>query len=292
MAYIRKSYDPDQLRDYSLLFSRSEVARLVEEGRSRIIDYCVKQYDSTAFGSGKTYGAYYKYLYKVLQRYYANEYIYKNEFINRFLYPHYAGEQCYTYSELNIGGVIADLATFNGRSIGYEIKTALDSPERLRHQMDCYQRVFNQVYVVCPVDKINSYMSAIDKYVGVISYDACQRNFVLVRTSGERLGPDPDQLMEVLLTREYRSVIETYYGPEILSESTDFTLFRDCKRLMREIPPASLSELFISVMKSRRSVAPRFAKRYTELNQLLIANRTDQNFMDKLRTVLDHPITL
>lgn len=292
MPYIRKLYDTGQLRDYSLLFTRSEISRLVESGRSKLVSHCVRQYDSKVFTSDKTYGAYYKYLYKVLLKHYANEYIYKNEFINRFLYPGYVGRQCYTYSELNLGGVIADLASFNGHAIGYEIKTELDSPERLCRQMEHYRKVFNEVYLVIPEDKCDLYTTAVDPRVGIITYNSTHRAFGVLRSSEQRPGPDADKLMEILLTKEYQAIVRAYYGAEALKESTDFTLFEDCRHLMHNIPPEMLNEFFITALKNRRQIAPRFSRKYTELNQALIANRMDPDFMPKLQTRLEQHIYL
>lgn len=291
MSYVRKTYAADQLRDYSLLFSSSEINKFVSEGNRRLINYCLREYDNRAFTPKKTYGEYYKYLYKVLLKHYANEYIYKNEFLNGFLYKEYAGKDCYFFSELNLGSVVADLASFNGESIGFEIKTELDTPSRLSKQMEVYSQVFNQVYLIIPSESIELYKPFFQEGYGVITYSKALRSFRTIQRSKLKEAPNPRTLMDILLTKEYRQIVEAYYGKDILEKSTDFTQFSDCSALIADIPSEELNRLFISVMKQRRSAPPRFSYRFNELNQALLSTRSENGFKDKLQYSLNQNIS-
>lgn len=291
MSYIRKTYATDQLRNYSLLFSSSEINKFVSEGKSKLINYCLREYDNRAFTPNKTYGEYYKYLYKVLLTHYTNEYIYKNEFLNKFLYKKYAGEDCYFFSELNLGNVVADLASFNGESIGFEIKTELDTPSRLTRQMEVYSQVFNKVYLIIPSEAIELYKPFFQEGFGIISYSKDFRAFKLIQESKTKKAPNPQILMEILLTKEYRQIVEEYYGKGILEKSTDFTQFSDCSTLIANIPPKELNRLFISIMKCRRLAPPRFSYGFNELNQVLLSTRAENGFKEKLQYRLNQNIS-
>lgn len=291
MSYIRKTYAADQLRDYSLLFSSSEVSRFVSNGTSELINYCLKEYDKRAFTSQKTYGDYYKYLYKVLLKHYNNEYIYKNEFLNSMLYKCYSGQEYYFFSELNLGSVVADLASFNGLSIGFEIKTELDTPSRLERQLAVYTQVFNKVYLIVPDGEVDDYIHLLPEEVGVISYAKTSRFFTIYRDPTFREAPNPRTLMEILLTKEYRYIAEAHYGKGILQESTDFTQFADCSALIAEVPPTELNRLFVSVMKRRRLAPARFTRKFNELNQALLATKSDNNFKEQLQCRLNQYIS-
>ena len=81
---VKKTYPANQLRDYSTLFMRSEISRLLNNDH-RSINLKIERYDKNLFEKDVTYLQYFKYLYKVLGKHYQNEYYFKNEFLNKWL---------------------------------------------------------------------------------------------------------------------------------------------------------------------------------------------------------------
>ena len=102
---IKKTYPVNQLRDYSSLFMRSEVIRILNEDHSSI-NKKVGRYDKNLFNKDITYLKYYKYIYKVLGKYYPNEYFCKNEFINKWLKNELGNSDSVIFSEFRIGWII------------------------------------------------------------------------------------------------------------------------------------------------------------------------------------------
>lgn len=292
MSYIRKSYTLDQLRDYSLLFSKSRLKRFALKKDSELLDFCISSYDSRVFDEKKTYGAYYKYVYKVLLEHYANEYVYKNEFLNNYLFKKYRMRKMSLFSEFSIGSVIVDLALFNGESVGFEIKTELDSPKRLANQLYYYEKLFNKSYLIIPSIKKNEYESFFRGTNGIILYEGKSRSFELVKESEVRVSPDPYTLMEVLLTKEYRSIVQSYYGKDVLKNSTDFTQFEDCRKLIAKIRPYDLNRMFVDAMKRRKPDGLMRLPRYRELSQAIVSETDAHIFKENLLAGLSKNILL
>ena len=72
------------------------------------------------------YLSYLKTVYKILERFYPNAYVYKNEFIIRWLLKEIGIVDSVVFSEFRLGKAVADLAMLNGISKVFEIKTLFD----------------------------------------------------------------------------------------------------------------------------------------------------------------------
>lgn len=296
MAYVRLKYSRDALRDYAQLLTRSEITKLVNEEDYSTLNYFIRTYDSGAFSTGKSYGDYYYYIYDVLRTHYGNEYVVKNEFINYGLHQLGLCSDCpaiHIFSEFRIGDVIADLALFNGHSVGIEIKTELDSPTRLCYQLDRYLKVFNSVYIMVPENCLSTYRSyAMEYHVGLISYNLQTRSFAMETESYQSPAPNPRQVMEVLHTSEYKEIVHSYYGIDTIEGRTDFNQFALYGDMLSKILPNDLNSLFVRVLKKRGVPITFFKRKRKELNQALLALHSDDVFREKLYRQLLQPISL
>ncbi len=110
-----KTNNINQLRDYSSLFSRSEVMRWYKSDWSSLRTK-IDRYDPSLLKKHCSYLTYLKRIYKILEKEYPNEYVYKNEFINKWLLRELGEGDSIVFNELRLGKAIADLAMFNGVS--------------------------------------------------------------------------------------------------------------------------------------------------------------------------------
>ena len=133
-------YTSNQLRDFSTLFLRSEVNRWMN-GDFNSIDIKLKRYDLVELNKGKSYLNFLRNTYQVLEKNYPNEYILKNEFLNKWLRNELGDNNSVIFNEFRIGKAIADLAMFNGISKVFEIKTILDKEYRLSNQLEEYKKI-------------------------------------------------------------------------------------------------------------------------------------------------------
>lgn len=274
---FKKIYTLNELRDYSSLFSRSEVMRWYSNDFSSIRTK-IERYSPPIFSKKISYLSFLKHAYSVLEKFYPNEYVYKNEFINKWLIAEIGKSDSVIYNEFRLGKAIADLVMFNGNSKVFEIKTLLDKETRLSSQIIQYSKVFNEVYIIVPELKLEKYLSC-NPDVGVISYCESKSEFELIRKSKLNSILDPDVLMEILHTNEYVSIVENCFGER--PKFHDFNKFHICKELIKKIPSEILNKEFIKHMKLRKR-KNEFSKKDTHLNQILLSLNYDEQQKLKL----------
>jgi hypothetical protein len=282
---LSKTYDISRLRDYSSLFSRSEVNRWYKNDWSSL-RMKIDRYDPSLLQKRCTYLVYLRQVYRILEKFYPNEYVYKNEFISNWLLQEIGVVDSVVFSEFRLGKAVADLAVFNGVSKVFEIKTLLDKEARLSNQLEQYDRLFNEVYLIIPEEKSHLYLKR-NPSTGIIIYDQTNNSFSLIRQAQFKEGIDVAILMEVLHTHEYVTIVEQFFGER--PQFDDFNKFRVCKELIRQIPADVLSKQFVSLMKTRR-IHNVFSKKERQFNQLFLSmnyNATQKRqLISKLSTTI------
>ena len=284
----KNSYSKNQLRDYSALFSRAEVQSWLKADFSSI-DYKIDHYSPQIPISQKTsYLQYLKYIYRILEQHYQNEYVIKNSFLNEWLIRELGKTDSIVFNEFRVGDAIADLVMFNGVSKAFEIKTEYDTDQRLDLQLQNYRRAFNQIYLIVPETKLNIY----DKYdsdIGLITYKGQVKNkFCKHREAVGNMEIDPETIMHIFHTSEYKKVVKAYYGE--LPEMTSFNQFKICSQLIAEIPAEELNHYFIEQMKSRKMENCYSERYFREFNQLFLALKMKKLTRKKLLDNLKAPL--
>ncbi len=98
--------------------------------------------------SGNTYEDLFNFAFTHLQKNYRNEYIYKNAIAKNILLGKHSLNTSFMLQEFRIGHCKADTLVLNGTSNIYEIKSELDSLDRLQGQINTYSQVFDMVHVI------------------------------------------------------------------------------------------------------------------------------------------------
>lgn len=283
-------YKISQLRDYSSLFSRSQVLAWLKNDLSSI-NFKIERYDEKwLYKHNSTYLDYLKYIYSILANHYQNEYIFKNEFLNNWLIKELGETNSQIFSEFRVGNSIADLVMFNGCSRIFEIKTELDSDSRLSSQIKNYDKAFNQIFLIIPESKLQIYEKQ-DASIGLITYGPKRENiFSVYRNSKLNLDIEPSTIMSILHTKEYKSIVNKYYGS--LPQMTSFNQFKICSDLILKIPIDSLNKLFIDEMKLRNSSDALSSRTYKEFNQLFLALKMNRDSKSKMIEILKTSIQI
>ena len=273
-------YQINQLRDYSSLFSRSQVLSWLKKDFTSI-NFKIERYDEKWINNrNTTYLDYLKYIYSILANNYQNEYIFKNEFLNNWLIKELGETNSQIFSEFRVGNSIADLVMFNGCSKIFEIKTELDSDSRLTLQLQNYEKAFNQIFLIIPKSKLTIYEKQ-DASIGLITYDPKSENtFSVYRKAKLNLGIEPSIIMSILHTNEYKSIVRKYYG--YLPQMTSFNQHKVCSKLIFDIPKDKLNKLFIDEVKKRISSNALSSRYYKEFNQLFLALRMNRESKSKM----------
>ena len=257
----------NQIRDFSSLFSRSEVIRLLKNDFASF-DIKLKRYNLVEKNKGNSYLNVLRKTYKVLEKNYPNEYILKNGLINQWLIDELGSSNSVIFNEFRIGNAIADLAMFNGVSKAFEIKTLLDKEYRLSNQLTEYKKVFNEIYIVVPKELLSKYI-CYDNTIGLIIYDSEINKFEKIRESQINKEIDLTVLMNILHTKEYKNIVKDYY--QDFPSMNAFNQFDICKNLISKIPNEELNKLFIETIK-KRNINNSFSKKsYKEFNQVCLS---------------------
>jgi hypothetical protein len=272
------NFTSNQLRDFSTLFSRSEVNRWLK-GDFNSIDIKLERYNLIDKNKGNSYLKFLRNTYHILEKNYPNEYVLKNEFLNKWLKNELGTNNSVIFNEFRIGKAIADLAMFNGISKVFEIKTILDKEYRLSNQIQEYKKIFNEVYIIVP-DILLSKYSNYDASIGIITFDSNSKNFKIVQKANSNYELNPDTLMDILHTKEYLEITEEYYGH--LPQMNSFNQFEICKGLILKIPPKELNYLFLSKMKKRKINNHFFNKVNNEFNQICLSLNLKKEERDNL----------
>lgn len=276
-----------QLRDLSTLFLRNEVQRF-QNSNFESIDFKIRRYGLYDRNRGKSYLQFLRYTYKLLQKQYQNEYVLKNEILNKWVKEELVQENSIIFNEFNIGRARADLVMFNGASRVFEIKTKFDDTSRLKHQLENYNKIFNEVYLVVSTEESNLYLD-FDSSVGIIIYDSMSHKLHKIREARYSVDIHTDVLMEVLHTKEYLQICENYYGglPENLNAFNQFDI---CKKIISEIPKKEINSVFVEKMKERSVYNEFFNIINSEFNQICLSlnlNRSERNgLIEKLRKTI------
>jgi len=153
----------NKMRCYSSVFSSTSFLWLLQCDDYSFIDSKILRYDLSLVGrSIETYYDYIRYIYNELRKWYRNEYIYKNTFLNELLLKSYGIKDTVAINEFRVSGSIADTVLFNGTSKAFEIKTELDSDKRLSGQLSDYSKIFNQCYIITHESLVDKYLKADD----------------------------------------------------------------------------------------------------------------------------------
>lgn len=104
---------------------------------------------------------------ELIYQYYPNETTIKAAFLEQLLFKTPSSVSGF---ETPVKSSRADLCKINNNSFAFEIKTDLDTLDRLDKQLIDYSSVFEYVYVVCSEKKLSKIIDSISENVGVYYY--------------------------------------------------------------------------------------------------------------------------
>ncbi|MDX9757329.1 MAG: sce7726 family protein [Bacilli bacterium] len=139
-------------------------------------------------------------LYDLLKKYYKNEYLIKRCFVKHNL----LSSSATTFSEFPINNSRIDIASINGKSVAYEIKTQYDKLSRLKKQIGDYSLCFEYVYVICENSKTKFVLEKIPQYCGIYEYagEKSRCSFKKIRDAVRSPNLSPEQMLDVLQSGE------------------------------------------------------------------------------------------
>lgn len=192
-------------------------------------------------------------IYKYMAKNYRNEYFYQNTILNKLLLGRHSLNTTTALTQISIGKSKADFIMINGKAVVYEIKTELDSFERLEAQLNDYFKAFNHVCVVT----CEKNLEKISKLLGNTSVGIC----ILSDKNTLKFPKEPKEnndnlshgaLFKVLRKKEFEEIINTYYGN--LPSTTQVFYYDECFRMFLSIPISVLYPMVLAQLKKRNHI--------------------------------------
>lgn len=200
-----------------------------------IFDIAVSQIKSGQ--SNLTYQDAFTLLYKELDGCYRNEYFYKNTLLNTMLIQN-KEESCFVsaLTELPVANSKPDFMTIDKDDVGiaYEIKTDLDSLQRLETQIQDYYKVFSSIYVVAGEKHIEEVETMLQNTnVGIIELTASNKLIYKKIAVCDATHLSHETLFKVLRKKEFESIVLKHFRK--LPHVSDFIYYRTCFELLKQL---------------------------------------------------------
>ncbi len=179
------------------VFTNQELISLVNTGTMRYAEKVSKRYGINANNISEML----KNIYSYLGSNHRNEYYYKNELLNKIVFGRHSPNTTSALRELPVSNSIADFIIINGKAQVYEIKTELDTLQRLSGQLNDYYKAFKYVNVITDIKYADKIKETVDQDIGI--YTLTKRN----------------QIHEVRKAKEHKDELQSEIMFKILRKS-------------------------------------------------------------------------
>lgn len=204
---------------------------------------------------GKTNGEIVGEIYNLMANTHRCEYVYQNTLLNELLLSDSVDAQQTALTQLTISKSRADFIIINEHATVYEIKTELDTFERLNTQLSNYFKAFNRVCVVTSENKYSHAVKALaDTPVGIYVLDS--QNHI-----SKKLRKEPTEdnsklehiaLFKLLRKYEYESIVKQHFN--MLPAAPPVFYYDACLELFRQIPILTAHKMVMSELKKRNRI--------------------------------------
>lgn len=186
--------------------------------------------------------------YAILLKNYRNEYVVKNEIVNKILLGRYSMNTATMVSELRTGANVADCVVIGKKSVCYEIKTEFDSLVRFQNQLQSYLQTYERTFVVTHKSHLKHVLSIreIMPYFGVI--EMTNRNqFRVVSDAPTSKKFSFEMTFDTLRKPEYLHIAEVVSGK--IPDMPNTQLYQYCKNIYMSLDATEARALFNHCLK-------------------------------------------
>lgn len=225
-------------------------------------------------------------IYAHIKKNYRNEYFYKNTLLNKLLLGVHKPTTTTALTEIPIGKSKADFILINGKAIVYEIKTALDTFERLESQISDYYKAFDHVAVVTD-QKNKQVIEKLLKGTPVGIYLMTERDQISTLKKPEcyRDKLSPLEIFKVMNKEEFESILLQVYSK--LPQVAPVWYYTKCQEMFCNIDISISYPLFLKELKKRnRIIIEQYKYVPYELKTLVYFSKYKQNDYYSLKDFL------
>ena len=196
-----------------------------------------------------TFGELFTAIHDHLWRGYRGEYIYKNAIARKILLGRHSLSTTRMFTEFRVEQAKADVVLVNGTTTAYEIKTELDSLDRLKGQLASYCRVFDRVFVVTHEGSGKEVARVVSPRVGVIELSG-QYSLQVIRAAPSNIQSlSTASIFDSLRREEYTRILEGAFGSAPKAPSA--LMYRACKEQFAKLTRAAAHAGFAEALRKR-----------------------------------------
>lgn len=267
------------------LFTQYNFDDLIHGQKNDVYMSVIKRFVQDPFS--KNNGKIISEIYSYMSKNYRNEYFYQNTLLNKLLLGRHSINTTTALTQIPINKSKADFILINGKAVVYEIKTELDSFERLKNQINDYYKAFSHVCVVtCEeyYDKLSLILQ--DTAVGI----CILTNKNTLRFEKEPIADFSDithkYLFKMLHKKEFEDVLTKTFKK--LPQVTPVFYYDECYNLFKTIPIMDAYKATLKQLKKRNKITKEeFIQVPYELKSLMYFNSTYDNDYKLLRLFLN-----
>lgn len=235
------------------LFTQHVFSDLVQSNKNNTYLSVVRRFISDP--ENKDNGSLISEVYKYMAKNYRNEYFYQNTLLNKLLLGKHSIRTTSALTQVPIGKSKADFILINGRAVVYEIKTELDSFDRLETQLSDYYKAFNHVCIVTSEGKYERASQLLkDSPVGIYVLTAQNTLSKSLRKEPreDNSGLEYTAIFKVLHKEEQENILSQYYGR--LPETSQVFYYGECLKWFSEIPLREAYAMALAQLKKRNKI--------------------------------------
>lgn len=267
-------------------FVRSTFSDLINNNENAIYYGTVKRYLDDV--KSKHNKALISEIYGIIKKDYRNEYFYKNTLLNKLLLGRHSLATTTALTEVPVKKAKADFVLINGKAVVYEIKTELDTFDRLDSQLKNYYKAFNNVCVVtCEsnYERIEAILR--DTNVGICILTDKNRISTRKEPVADNTGLEYDTMFKILRKNEFEDILLDYYGE--LPITTQVNYYSECFSYFKSIQIDIAYQYMLKELKKRnRIVIEEYQRVPYELKFLIYFSKFKKGDYFKLNKFLDN----
>lgn len=242
--------DTRYLSQIASLFSSATLVRLAVNGLGDEARYILEHSGTfAAAGDGASLAEVFELAYSELLAHYRCEYVYKNEIAAQLLLERHSLEESALFTEFRVDTSKADVVIVNGTSNVYEIKTELDSFDRLSSQIAAYRKAFDFIHIVTHPSLVDKAIDAVDDLVGIIAMQDDHSLVTVREPKSNKQNAEPVCIFNSLRKEEYAAIVNEEFG--FIPDVPNTQFYNECLALFRELTAAKAHDGMVQALRMR-----------------------------------------
>lgn len=236
-------------------FSSGVLRELAHAGHSATAGRLWKHHLAGQYGADTPLGEFYDAIFQRMTREYRHEYIYKNAIAEKILLGKHNLNTAFMLTEFRVDDCKADAVVLNGTSHVYEIKSEMDSFERLDRQLAAYHKMFDFITVITTERLYRAVEERVPPEVGIrvlveggyrFKQHACRREAI-----SNKANVEPIVIFNSLQRHEYLAIIKRMMGVS-LSHLPNTQIYGEARKLFAHLSPEVAHDQMVEVLKHRK----------------------------------------